>query len=166
VIRLQVDRLPGTGTPKPLWLWHPATATTATQLDRLWQAFLPRFDLEHTFRFLKQTIGWTTPASGRPRRQIDGPGWSSRSTPNFGWRVRLWRPTASLGTHTGRTCRVVPGPGPTGISPSSTGDSVACQRTEILPARSWTPSRITKRPPSPTPRPRQDPPASAACQDL
>jgi hypothetical protein len=66
VIRLQVDRLPGTGTPKPLWLWHSATATTATHLDRLWQAFLRRFDLEHTFRFLKQTLGWTTPRIRSP----------------------------------------------------------------------------------------------------
>jgi DDE superfamily endonuclease len=66
VIRLQVDRLPGTGTPKPLWLWHSATASTATQVDRLWQAFLRRFDLEHTFRFLKQTIGWTTPRLRTP----------------------------------------------------------------------------------------------------
>ncbi|MEO6084792.1 MAG: transposase, partial [Umezawaea sp.] len=51
VIRLQVERLPGTGTPKPLWLWHSTTTTTAEQVDRLWQAFLRRFDLEHTFRF-------------------------------------------------------------------------------------------------------------------
>jgi hypothetical protein len=35
VIRLQVDRLPGTGTPKPLWLWYSATATTGGQVDRL-----------------------------------------------------------------------------------------------------------------------------------
>lgn len=61
VIRLQVDRLPGTGAPKPLWLWHSATAATAGWVDRLWQMFLRRFDLEHTFRFLKQTLGWTTP---------------------------------------------------------------------------------------------------------
>lgn len=65
VIRLQVERLPGTSTPKPLWLWYSATdhdaATTADQVDRLWQMFLRRFDLEHTFRFLKQTLGWTKP---------------------------------------------------------------------------------------------------------
>ncbi|MFD1045887.1 hypothetical protein ACFQ1S_10075 [Kibdelosporangium lantanae] len=30
-------------------------------MDRLWQVFLRRFDLEHTFRFLKQTLGWTRP---------------------------------------------------------------------------------------------------------
>jgi hypothetical protein len=66
VIRLQVDRLPGTGTPKPLWLWHSTTATTP-QVDRLWQMFLRRFDLEHTFRFLKQTLGWTTPRVRTPQ---------------------------------------------------------------------------------------------------
>lgn len=66
VIRLQVDRLPGDGTPKPLWLWFSATAATAGEVDRLWQMFLRRFDLEHTFRFLKQTTGWTKPRVRTP----------------------------------------------------------------------------------------------------
>jgi hypothetical protein len=30
-------------------------------VDLLWQAFLRRFDIEHTFRMLKQTLGWVTP---------------------------------------------------------------------------------------------------------
>jgi hypothetical protein len=30
-------------------------------VDRLWPAFLRRFDLEHTFRLVKQTLGWTAP---------------------------------------------------------------------------------------------------------
>ncbi|MFD5340366.1 hypothetical protein ACFWJD_31355 [Streptomyces hawaiiensis] len=29
--------------------------------DRLWQAYLRRFDIEHTFRLFKQTLGWTCP---------------------------------------------------------------------------------------------------------
>jgi hypothetical protein len=66
VIRLQVDRLPGDGTPKPLWLWFSDTAATAVDMDRLWQTFLRRFDLEHTFRFLKQTLGWTKPRLRTP----------------------------------------------------------------------------------------------------
>lgn len=66
VIRLQVDRLPGDGTPKPLWLWFSGTAAKATGVDRLWQMFLRRFDLEHTFRFLKQTLGWTKPRIRTP----------------------------------------------------------------------------------------------------
>ena len=66
VIRLQVDRLPGDGEPTPLWLWFSGIGTEATDVDRLWQMFLRRFDLEHTFRFLKQTIGWTKPRIRTP----------------------------------------------------------------------------------------------------
>jgi hypothetical protein len=61
VIRLQVDHLPGDGAPKPLWLWYSGTDADTATVDRLWQMFLRRFDLEHTFRFLKQTLGWTRP---------------------------------------------------------------------------------------------------------
>ena len=31
------------------------------KVNRCWQAFLRRFDIEHTFRFLKQVLGWTKP---------------------------------------------------------------------------------------------------------
>jgi len=68
VIRLQVDRLPGDGTPKPLWLWFSGSPVTdAGVVDRLWQMFLRRFDLEHTFRFLKQTLGWSRPRLRTPQ---------------------------------------------------------------------------------------------------
>ncbi|UWZ51500.1 transposase [Dactylosporangium aurantiacum] len=72
LIRLDVARLPSGATPKPVWLWwstgiddEPAPDTepgpdTAT-VDLLWQAFLRRFDIEHTFRLFKQTLGWTVP---------------------------------------------------------------------------------------------------------
>ena len=30
-------------------------------MNRTWQAFLRRFGIEHTFRFLKQVLGWTRP---------------------------------------------------------------------------------------------------------
>lgn len=33
----------------------------AADVDRCWQAFLRRFDIEHTFRLFKQTLGWTVP---------------------------------------------------------------------------------------------------------
>jgi hypothetical protein len=42
----------------------------------LWQAFLRRFDLEHTFRLFKQVLGWT--ASG-PRSSCSRPSPSTRS---------------------------------------------------------------------------------------
>jgi hypothetical protein len=61
LIRLAVDRLPGDRDPEPLWLWTTAAVASAGALDRAWQAFLRRFDLEHTFRFLKQQLGWTRP---------------------------------------------------------------------------------------------------------
>jgi hypothetical protein len=61
LIRLQVDHLPGDRDPKPVWLWYSATGARAEQVDRCWQAFLRRFDLEHTFRLFKQVLGWTAP---------------------------------------------------------------------------------------------------------
>ena len=67
LIRLQVDRLPGDRHPKPVWLWSSATGTARSQVDRLWQAYLRRFDLEHTFRLFKQVLGWTTPRIRAPQ---------------------------------------------------------------------------------------------------
>jgi hypothetical protein len=61
LIRLHVEHLPGDRTPEPLWLWSSRAGTCAGQVDRSWQAFLRRFDIEHTFRFLKQVLGWTRP---------------------------------------------------------------------------------------------------------
>jgi hypothetical protein len=61
LIWLQVQYLPGDRSPDPLWLWSSRAGTTAAEVDRTWQAFLRRFDLEHTFRFLKQVLGWTRP---------------------------------------------------------------------------------------------------------
>ena len=37
-------------------------------LPRVFAAFLRRFDLEHTFRFLKQTLGWTRPRVRAPEQ--------------------------------------------------------------------------------------------------
>ncbi|GAA1760130.1 hypothetical protein GCM10009767_19090 [Kocuria aegyptia] len=61
VIRLAVEHLPGQREAKPLWLWSSVAGADAEQVTRCWQAYLRRFDLEHTFRFWKQTLGWTTP---------------------------------------------------------------------------------------------------------
>ena len=67
LIRLQVTHLPGDRDPKPVWLWSSVTGATAADVDRWWQAFLRRFDLEHTFRLLKQTPGWPTPKIRTPQ---------------------------------------------------------------------------------------------------
>src|SRR5882757_7943468 len=66
LIRLKVEHLPGDRDPKPVWLWSSRTGLSAADIDLRWQAFLRRFDLEHTFRLFKQTLGWTVPKT--PRR--------------------------------------------------------------------------------------------------
>jgi hypothetical protein len=150
VVRLQVDRLPGTGTPKPLWLWYSATTITAGRMDRLWQAFLRRFDLEHTFRFLKHTLGWTTPRIRTPEAPDR---WTWLMIAAY-TQLRLVRhlvqdqrrpwerkPASSARLSPARVRR-----GFRAVRPAT----VACQRAEILPARTWTPGGITELPPSPT----------------
>ncbi len=137
LIRLQVDHLPGDRDPKPVWLWTSITGATATDVDRWWQAFLRRFDLEHTFRLLKQTLGWTrprirTPAAAdrwtwlmiaahtqlrlaRPlaedlRRPWEKPAPPGRLTPARVRRAfRHLRPTVTLPVHAPKPSR--PGPG-------------------------------------------------------
>ena len=54
LIRLQVAHLPGDRDPKPVWLWTSITGATPADVDRWWQAFLRRFDLEHTFRLFSR----------------------------------------------------------------------------------------------------------------
>lgn len=61
LIRLTVDRLPGGHGPVPVWLWCSDPAPDSDAVDHYWSMYLQRFDLEHTFRFLKQTLGWTRP---------------------------------------------------------------------------------------------------------
>jgi hypothetical protein len=51
LIRLRPARLPGYRELKPMWLWASDPAAGPAEVTVLWQAFLRRFDLEHTFRF-------------------------------------------------------------------------------------------------------------------
>jgi DDE superfamily endonuclease len=109
LIRLQVDYLPGDRDPKPVWLWWSRTGASPGDVDRCWQSFLRRFDLEHTFRLFKQVLGWTAPKIrdpaaadrwtwliiachaqlrlARPLR-TGGPGSSSPATPSCAWPAR------------------------------------------------------------------------------
>lgn len=66
VIRLRVDHLPSGGDPKPVWLWWSKTDASEADVDRCWRAFLRRFDIEHTFRLFKQTLGWVVPQLRNP----------------------------------------------------------------------------------------------------
>jgi hypothetical protein len=74
VIRVQVQRVPArTRPPKVLWLWWAGPAGSPLDLDLAWRAYIRRFDLEHTVRFCKQTLGWTTP---RPRHPEQAERWT------------------------------------------------------------------------------------------
>jgi hypothetical protein len=68
VIRVEVEHLPKpTGRiKKTLWLWWSGDGQP--DLDLCWRAYLRRFDIEHTFRFMKGTMGWTTPSLQMPEQ--------------------------------------------------------------------------------------------------
>jgi hypothetical protein len=74
IIRVQVQRIPAkTRPPKVLWLWWAGPDGVQLDLDLAWRAYVRRFDLEHTVRFCKQTLGWTTP---RPRHPTQADRWT------------------------------------------------------------------------------------------
>lgn len=68
VIRVEVEHLPKPvgRTKKTLWLFWSGPGIPA--LDLCWRAYLRRFDIEHTFRFAKNTLGWTTPSLCTPEQ--------------------------------------------------------------------------------------------------
>ncbi|MFI1209756.1 NF041680 family putative transposase [Streptomyces sp. NPDC020802] len=66
LVRFEVEHLSKERDAPPVWSWSSKTGATPDDVDRFWQAFLRRFDLEHTFRFAKQTLGWTTPKLRTP----------------------------------------------------------------------------------------------------
>jgi Transposase DDE domain len=68
VILVEVSQLPReTRKPKALWLWF--SGDEEPDLDHLlWRAYVRRFDLEQTIRFLKQTLGWTAPRVRHPEQ--------------------------------------------------------------------------------------------------
>ena len=61
LIQLRAGRLPGYRELRPLWLWASRPGAGPGEVAVLWQAFARRFDLEHTFRFFKQVLGWNAP---------------------------------------------------------------------------------------------------------
>lgn len=66
MVRLEVEYLSKGRAAPAVWLWSSKTGATDADVDRAWQAFLRRFDLEHTFRLFKQTLGWTKPRLREP----------------------------------------------------------------------------------------------------
>jgi len=67
VVLVEVNRLPARPyKPQVLWLWWAGPGEP--DLDLLWRAYVRRFDLEHTLRFCKQSLGWTTPRVRHPEQ--------------------------------------------------------------------------------------------------
>jgi hypothetical protein len=67
LVLVEVERLPRqTRIPKRLWLWWRGPG--APNLAMLWRAYVHRFDLEHTYRFCKQVLNWTTPRVRHPEQ--------------------------------------------------------------------------------------------------
>lgn len=68
IIRVDVEHLPKSDAraPKSLWLWWSGPGIP--DLATCSRAYLRRFDIEHTYRFVKNTLGWTTPALRTPEQ--------------------------------------------------------------------------------------------------
>jgi hypothetical protein len=68
VIRVEVEHLPKptARATKTLWLWWSGHGQP--DLNLCWRAYLRRFDIEHTFRFAKNTLGWTAPSVCTPEQ--------------------------------------------------------------------------------------------------
>ncbi len=67
LIRIIVTKLPKqTREPKPLWLWWHGPILP--DLERVWQAYRARFQLEHFFKFAKYQLNWTTPRLRHPEQ--------------------------------------------------------------------------------------------------
>jgi hypothetical protein len=71
LVLVEVERLPRgerRREPRVLWLWWHGPKEAAPDLELIWRSYARRFDLEHTFRFLKQTFGWATPRVRHPEQ--------------------------------------------------------------------------------------------------
>ena len=69
VVRVDVERLPkpsSRANNKTLWLWWSGPGQP--DLELCLHAYLHRFDIEHTYRFVKNTLGWTTPSLRTPEQ--------------------------------------------------------------------------------------------------
>jgi hypothetical protein len=135
VIRLQVDHLPSGGDPKPIWLWWSKTDASETDVDRCWQAFLRRFDIEHTFRLFKQTPGLDRPQAAGPAggRQLDLAD-DRRAHPTPPRTTTDHRPETPLG-EAGRARPTHARTGPTRVSEHPRENPLSGRGAETLPTR-------------------------------
>ena len=107
VVRLEVGRRPARRRPPDVvWLWgQPAPAPgdasrppSPADLDVLWRGYRRRADLEQTFRFLKQALGWVRLGRAPPSWPTAGPGWCSTApTPSCAGARGQRRPAPAVG---------------------------------------------------------------------
>jgi hypothetical protein len=93
VIRADVTTMPKptAKTAKTLWLWWSGPPSTGPDLNLCWRAYTHRFDIEHTIRFEKTTLGWVTPA---PRHPGQADRWTALITAAYA-QLLLARPLAA-----------------------------------------------------------------------
>jgi len=156
IIRLEVDHLPGDRDPKPVWLWCSVTGAAAADVDRWWQSYLRRFDLEHMFRMWKQTLGWTRPKLRSPEAADR---WTLMIIAAY-TQLRLARALVEDLRHPwekpAEPGRLAPARVRPGVSQHPPDHRSAHRCAETLDTRPRTPTRITQPPPRHHPRRRQD----------
>jgi DDE superfamily endonuclease len=91
IVRVELERLPRRAKPPaPRWLTWIGGELPA-DLGDLWRDYILRFTIEHGFRFLKQTLGWTTV---RPRDPKAADRWTWLLVLAL-WQLWLARPLVS-----------------------------------------------------------------------
>ena len=151
IIRVEVEHLPKptARTTKTLWLWWSGHGEP--DLDRCWRAYLRRFDIEHTFRFAKNTLGWTAPSLCTPEQADRWTALDRRRPHPTPPRPRPRRePPPALGT-TAHTRPTHPRPRPPRVSTTSRTPRHTRQPTKTIPSRPRTPQRHPNRPPTTPP---------------
>jgi len=68
VIRVEAEHLPKATARAKKTLWLRWSGPGTPDLDLCWRAYLRRFNLEHTYRFVKNTMGWTAPSLRTPEQ--------------------------------------------------------------------------------------------------
>ena len=146
LIRLVVDHLPGDRDPKPLWRWCSRIGLRPGG-DRLWQAFLRRFDLEHTFRLFKQALGWTVPKVRDPAAADRWTWLMIAAMPSCVWPGASPKTCAAPGNDRPRPGRLTPARVRRGFRNIRGKTAQAGRCTETRQGRPWTPARVEKPPP-------------------
>jgi hypothetical protein len=163
LILVEVERLPrgeSRREPRVLWLWWHGQQGTTPDLDLIWRSYVRRFDLEHTLRFLKQSMGWTTPRVRYPE-QADRWSWlvvvaytqlrlarSCVADLRLPWErrydtgkltpVRVHRVVSSLLVELGTPAKA---PKPCGRSPGRAKGRLSLWPSETLPGNATRPSK-------------------------